>query len=80
MLFSSLRRPHASCGRHLTEFNGLDLEMSITDHYNEVISVLHATFKSIFSGLESRFKDQLDAVRVQYPSEAVRVTDEPLVV
>ena len=31
--------------RHLTEFNGLDLEMSITDHYNEVIVVLHNTFK-----------------------------------
>lgn len=31
--------------RHLTEFNGLDLEMSITDHYNEVIAVLHNTFK-----------------------------------
>lgn len=31
--------------RHLTEFNGLDLEMTITDHYNEVIVVLHNTFK-----------------------------------
>lgn len=36
--------------------------------------------KSIFSGLEERFKDQLDAVRLQYPSEAVRVTEGPLVV
>lgn len=32
-------------GRHLTEFNGLDLEMTITDHYNEIIAVLHNTFK-----------------------------------
>lgn len=31
--------------RHLCEFTGLDLEMSITDHYNEVILVLHETFK-----------------------------------
>ncbi|CAM9909829.1 unnamed protein product [Scytosiphon promiscuus] len=74
------RAENSNTRRHLTEFNGLDLEMSITDHYNEVISVLHTTFKSIFSGLESRFKDQLDAVRLQYPSEAVRVTDEPLIV
>lgn len=36
--------------------------------------------QSIFSGLEERFKDQLAAVRLQYPSEPVRVTEEPLVV
>ncbi|CAN0381171.1 unnamed protein product [Pylaiella littoralis] len=74
------RAENSNTRRHLTEFNGLDLEMSITDHYNEVIVVLHNTFKSIFSGLEERFKDQLDAVRLQYPSEPVRVTEEPLVV
>lgn len=32
-------------GRHLCEFTGLDLEMAITDHYAEVILVLHNTFK-----------------------------------
>ncbi|CAM9440522.1 unnamed protein product [Ectocarpus sp. 4 AP-2014] len=74
------RAENSNTRRHLTEFNGLDLEMSITDHYNEVILVLHNTFKSIFSGLEERYKDQLDAVRLQYPSTAVRVTEEPLVV
>lgn len=31
--------------RHLCEFTGLDLEMAIIDHYNEVIAVLHNTFK-----------------------------------
>lgn len=31
--------------RHLCEFTGLDLEMSIVDHYKEVILVLHNTFK-----------------------------------
>ncbi len=36
--------------------------------------------QSIFSGLEERFADQLAAVRLQYPSEAVRVTEDPLVV
>eukprot|EP00903_Cladosiphon_okamuranus_P012906 g12050.t1 len=74
------RAENSNTRRHLTEFNGLDLEMSITDHYNEVIAVLHNTFKSIFSGLEERFQDQLAAVRLQYPSEPVRVTEEPLVV
>lgn len=40
-------------GRHLCEFMGLDLEMSITDHYNEVISVLHNTFKvQCFVGID----------------------------
>ncbi|CAM9750858.1 unnamed protein product [Ascophyllum nodosum] len=74
------RAENSNTRRHLCEFTGLDLEMSITDHYNEVILVLHNTFKTIFSGLEQRFEKELEAVRLQYPSEAVAFTEEPLVV
>lgn len=36
------------------EFTGLDLEMAINEHYNEVLLVAHNMFKHIFQGLESR--------------------------
>lgn len=36
------------------EFTGLDLEMAINEHYNEVLRVAHNMFKHIFQGLESR--------------------------
>eukprot|EP00904_Undaria_pinnatifida_P002120 jgi/Undpi1/11909/HiC_scaffold_4.g01608.m1 len=74
------RAENSNTRRHLCEFNGLDLEMAINDHYNEVIFVLHHTFKSVFAGLESRYGSEINAVRSQYPSEPVRTTDEPLVV
>ena len=36
--------------------------------------------QSIFAGLEERHGKELKAVRSQYPSEPVRVTEEPLIV
>ena len=40
--------------RHLCEFTGLDLEMAINEHYNEVLDVLDRLFVYMFSGLKSR--------------------------
>jgi len=65
--------------RHLCEFTGLDLEMAIDDHYMETLEVIHKMFKHIFEGLESRFAKELEAIREQYPSEAVTFTEEPCV-
>lgn len=39
------------------EFTGLDLEMAIHGHYNEVLHVTHNMFKHIFNGLEQRYVD-----------------------
>lgn len=36
--------------------------------------------QNIFSGLEERYEKEVEAVRMQYPSEPVSITDEPLVV
>jgi aspartyl-tRNA synthetase len=63
----------------LCEFTGLDLEMSIQEHYNEALGVLHRMFRHIFDGLEKRYEKELAIVRAQYPSEPVRFTDEPLI-
>mmetsp|Transcript_96905 Transcript_96905/g.301663 ORF Transcript_96905/g.301663 Transcript_96905/m.301663 type:complete len:779 (-) Transcript_96905:86-2422(-) len=53
--------------RHMTEFTGLDLEMTFKDHYHEVLDVLDGCFNHIFEGLNARFSKELDAVRRQYP-------------
>ena len=73
------RAENSNTRRHLCEFTGLDLEMSIDDHYMETLEVVHNMFKHIFTGLESRWAKELSVVREQYHSEAVTFTDEPCV-
>lgn len=42
--------------RHLTEFTGLDLEMTIEEHYHEVVDVLDDMLLHIFKGLKSKYR------------------------
>jgi len=58
--------------RHMTEFVGLDMEMTFNDHYSEVLDVLDGMFNHIFNGLNERFKDEIEAVRKQYPFEDLK--------
>eukprot|EP01052_Picozoa_sp_SAG31_P016928 SAG31_NODE_1139_length_9713_cov_28.936863_7_plen_695_part_00 len=55
--------------RHLTEYTGLDFEMSFKDHYSEALEVMDLMFTSIFDRLYTEHKAELDAIRVQYPFE-----------
>ena len=48
--------------RHMTEFVGLDMEMTFSDHYHEVLSVLEGLFVAIFDGLNAKCKPELEAV------------------
>ncbi|KAI0562368.1 Aspartate--tRNA ligase [Gracilaria domingensis] len=52
--------------RHLCEFTGLDLEMEIYEHYNEILDVLDGLFTAIFDGLEKRFGTELAVVRSKW--------------
>jgi aspartyl-tRNA synthetase len=74
------RAENSNTRRHLCEFTGLDFEMPITSHYLEAVRVGHRTFKAIFEGLERDFSKELAAVRDQYPSEPVVVSEEPVVI
>eukprot|EP00602_Paraphysomonas_sp_CaronLab_P011180 CAMPEP_0185041882 /NCGR_PEP_ID=MMETSP1103-20130426/41734_1 /TAXON_ID=36769 /ORGANISM="Paraphysomonas bandaiensis, Strain Caron Lab Isolate" /LENGTH=514 /DNA_ID=CAMNT_0027581811 /DNA_START=100 /DNA_END=1645 /DNA_ORIENTATION=- len=74
------RAENSKTRRHLCEFTGLDLEMTISSHYNEVLSVLHDLFRHIFDGLEKHYAQDLAIVRQQYPSERVQFTEDPLIV
>lgn len=54
--------------RHLTEFTGLDVEMEIIEHYDELMDLLGEMFLFIFENLESRFAKELDCVQQQFPT------------
>ena len=52
---AALRRAEKSfTHRHLCEFTGLDFEMTIDQHYNEVLDVMDHLFVYMFNGLKSR--------------------------
>ncbi|KAL1498912.1 hypothetical protein AB1Y20_013434 [Prymnesium parvum] len=58
--------------RHMTEFTGLDLEMTFNDDYHEVLDVIEGVFLHIFEGLNQRCKAEIEAVRAQYPFKDLR--------
>ena len=64
--------------RHMTEFVGLDMEMTFSDHYHEVLSVLEGLFVAIFDGLNAKCKPELEAVRKQFPFDDLRYTNPSL--
>ena len=57
------RAENSNTNRHLCEFTGLDIEMTIKEHYFEVLDVLGDMFYYIFSNLEKRFKKVLDIIK-----------------
>jgi aspartyl-tRNA synthetase len=58
--------------RHMTEFVGLDLEMPFKEHYDEVLDVMDGMFNHMFTGLSTKYKSELEAVREQYPFEDLK--------
>ncbi|KAI5824100.1 aspartyl-tRNA synthetase [Schizophyllum commune Tattone D] len=73
------RAEDSNTHRHLTEFMGLDLEMTIEEHYHEVMEMLDGLFKSIFAGLKEQYKTEIDAVYRQFPAEEFKWREETLV-
>ncbi|KAH3901658.1 probable Aspartate--tRNA ligase, cytoplasmic [Saccharomycodes ludwigii] len=63
------RAENSNTHRHMTEFTGLDLEMAIEEHYDEVIDTLMELFVFIFSNLKTRYASEIELVRKQYPME-----------
>lgn len=63
------RAEQSNTNRHLTEFTGLDMEMTIKEHYFEVLDMLADLLAYIFNGLEERYKTELDVIKKQYPFE-----------
>lgn len=59
--------------RHMCEFTGLDIEMSIKEHYFEALELFGELFAYIFHGLETRYGKELEAIKTQYPFEPFKM-------
>lgn len=58
--------------RHLCEFTGLDFEMAINEHYDEVMDVIDKLFVYIFNGLNGKYGQDLKTLGQQYPFELLQ--------
>ena len=59
------RAENSNTHRHLCEFTGLDLEMTIKEHYHEALNLIADMFVYIFDGLNERYQKELVAVDVR---------------
>lgn len=58
--------------RHLCEFTGLDFEMAINEHYDEVMDVIDKLFVYIFNGLNGKYGKDLGTIAQQFPFEPLQ--------
>ncbi|KAF7320367.1 Aspartate-tRNA ligase [Mycena kentingensis (nom. inval.)] len=63
------RAEDSNTHRHMTEFMGLDLEMTINEHYHEVMELLDSLFLHIFRGLKAQYSTEIATVGNQFPAE-----------
>jgi len=71
------RAENANTHRHLTEFIGLDLEMTIEEHYHEVIEMLDGMLLRIFKGLRDNHKKEIDVIGKQFPADEFKWREGP---
>ena len=70
------RAENSNTPRHLTEYTGLDIEMAIDEHYNEMIEVLDSVIKAILRGVYTRYRREVEIIKHQFPSEDIVILDE----
>lgn len=71
------RAEDSNTHRHLTEFVGLDLEMTIEEHYHEVMELLDQLFLSIFRNLREKCQKEIDTVGLQFSCEEFKWREGP---
>ncbi|KAG5653060.1 hypothetical protein H0H81_002440 [Sphagnurus paluster] len=71
------RAEDSNTHRHLTEFIGLDLEMTIEEHYHEVLEMLDGLFLNIFRGLKDKYKHEIETVGKQFPADEFKWREGP---
>lgn len=68
-----------STHRHMTEFTGLDLEMTIEEHYHETLEMIDGLLRFIFTELKKRYSKEIDVVRQQFPSQDFTFPDKTVI-
>ncbi|RDB28446.1 Aspartate--tRNA ligase, cytoplasmic [Hypsizygus marmoreus] len=71
------RAEDSNTHRHLTEFIGLDLEMTIEEHYHEVMDMLDGMLMNIFNGLKEKYKHEIEVVGKQFPADEFKWREGP---
>ncbi|KAJ7619085.1 hypothetical protein DFH06DRAFT_1235262 [Mycena polygramma] len=71
------RAEDSNTHRHLTEFMGLDLEMTIEEHYHEVMELLDGLFLYIFRGLREQYSKEIAIVGNQFPADEFKWREGP---
>lgn len=71
------RAEDANTHRHMTEFMGLDLEMTIQEHYHEVMELLDSLFLHMFKGLREQYKKEIEVVGKQFPADLFKWREGP---
>ncbi|EAS04430.2 aspartyl-tRNA synthetase protein (macronuclear) [Tetrahymena thermophila SB210] len=59
--------------RHMCEFTGLDIEMSIKENYHELLDLMGDLFVHIFKGLETKYSKEIEAIQQQFPFEPFKI-------
>lgn len=72
------RAENSNTHRHLCEFTGLDLEMTIKESYLEVLDVIGGLFHHIFKGLTTIYARECQAIYDQHPAEPFLFSEKPL--
>ncbi|KAK2187373.1 hypothetical protein NP493_168g04028 [Ridgeia piscesae] len=73
------RAEDSNTHRHLTEFVGLDLEMTFNYHYHEVLEVIGDMFVQVFKGLQAQLASEIETVCKQFPSKPFRFLEPTLI-
>ncbi|KAI9838070.1 MAG: hypothetical protein M1819_006225 [Sarea resinae] len=63
------RAENSNTHRHLTEYTGLDIEMSIEEHYHEALTMIDNALKFVFKGIYERYRREVDVVKKHFPHE-----------
>ncbi|KAI1482868.1 aspartyl-tRNA synthetase [Daldinia eschscholtzii] len=72
------RAENSNTHRHLTEYTGLDMEMSFKESYKELIETIDRVLKTIFAAVQSM--PELQNVRERWPSKDLVWLDETLII
>ncbi|POS86849.1 hypothetical protein EPUL_001766 [Erysiphe pulchra] len=70
------RAEDSNTPRHLTEFTGLDLEMTIEEHYHEAINIIDGMLKNIWKELYQRYHSEIDLISQFYPHDRILWLDK----
>lgn len=63
------RAEDSNTHRHLTEYTGLDLEMTFVNDYHEVLDIIDDTLKHIFEVIYQRYRKEVENVKEKFPHE-----------